>query len=90
MPYIAEQRKYVFILRVTIYDGCVADGSFTSISKSDDSLLCREDDNSLLCGKRLRDSGLDLPEVCWYIASKNITVCSNYPNWYNDQCLVDK
>ncbi|KAK1627271.1 hypothetical protein QYE76_001586 [Lolium multiflorum] len=41
------------------------DGSFTSISKSGDSLLCREDDNSLLCGKRLRDSELDLPEDIW-------------------------
>lgn len=41
------------------------DGSVTSISKRDYSLHCQEDDNSLLSGKRLRDSGLHLPEVCW-------------------------
>ncbi|KQK08696.1 uncharacterized protein LOC100840517 isoform X1 [Brachypodium distachyon] len=35
------------------------------MSKRDDSLLCQEDDNSFLWGKRLRDSGLNLPEDIW-------------------------
>lgn len=60
---------YLYVLSLTIYDGCVADGSITCMSKRDDSLFCREDDNSLLCGKllnkRSRVSVPDLPKVCY-------------------------